>query len=204
MHSDGSTAVFAVDVAIPPPSHVRNRLSELNVQTLGPPAGFRFGPTRLPHLTLAQQFVSRDRLNELATKLGALLNQEDCFELVTTTVSMPRLTSTLGIELNPALVSLHHRIMDLLIPFHADGDGYEAFFTNGDPPRPADLEWVRGFRRRSAYASFDPHITLGVGKVGGEVSPLQFVATHVWLFHLGRFCTCRQTLERWTLTALPR
>ncbi len=204
MRSDDQSQYLAVDVAIIPPSTVQQRLSELNRQTLEPPEGFRFGPTRVPHLTLAQQLVARDRISELATELGALLRHEHPIDLTATAVSVPRRTASLGIAPSPSLTSLHERIMDLLLPFRTAGDEHAKFFADGETPRAADLKWVKEFRQRSAYASFDPHITLGLGRIEHAMTPFAFVADHVGLYHLGRFCTCRQALASWTLTARSR
>ena len=201
--SAGHSTTVAIDVAIIPPEAVRQRLAELNARTQSPPDGFRFGPTRLPHLTIAQQLVGRAHVRALIDQLGALLERIDPIVLTTTAVSMPERTSSLGIAPNPSLSDLHTEVMNLLQPFHADGEGHDAFvvFTDGDRARPDDVAYVTGFRRRSAYASFAPHVTLGIGPVGGTVSPLTFVADHVGLYHLGHFCTCRQALAAWTLTA---
>lgn len=205
MQATDNSPTLAVDVAILPPPAVRRQLAELNSQTLAPPAGFRFGPTCLPHLTLAQQLIRRERVGTLATALSALLEQERPLELMTTTVAVPHLSATLGIAPSSALTRLHRRIMDLLVPFQTGDDGHDAFIIDRDvkPPRPSDLEWVKTFRRRSAYASFDPHITLGVGAVG-DLAPFAFVGDTIELYHLGRFCTCRAVLASWTLTAQSR
>ena len=205
MQATDNSPALAVDVAILPPPPVRQQLAELNRQMLAPPSGFRFGPTCLPHLTLAQQLVRSERVGALAEALGSLLEPEGPLELMTTTVAVPHFSATLGIAPSAALTGLHRRIMDLLVPFQTDDDGHDAFIIDkdGEPPRPSDLEWVRAFRRRSAYESFDPHITLGVGAVG-DLAPFAFVGDTVELYHLGRFCTCRAVLASWTLTAQSR
>ena len=196
-------AITAVDIAIVPPENVRERLAALNARTLAPPTGFRFGSTRLPHITLAQQCVRRSDLGKLESALGALLAREVPVEISATAISRPSTTAVLGVALTPSLASLHRRIMDVLLRFPAADPAPGAFFTDGEPPRPADCDWVRNFRRRSAHARFEPHITLGVGCVDAEAPMPAFSGDHIGLFHLGRFCTCRGKLAEWTLTA-PR
>ena len=90
--------------------------------------------------------------------------------------------------------------MDALLPFEAGPGDASAFHSNGEPPRPADLEWVSRFREQASHADFDPHITLGVGAAPGAAAALDAVADRVALCHLGRYCTCRRVLAEWTLT----
>ena len=75
-----------------------------------------------------------------------------------------------------------------------------AFVSGGEPPRESDLTWVKQFRSHATYAHFDPHITLGVGTIATPLAPTNFVATELAVCHLGRLCTCRRILARWTLT----
>ena len=87
----------------------------------------------------------------------------------------------------------------------ADRNGAEdAFWTDGNAPRSADIEWVATFRQQSALQRFDPHITIGVGALNARVAPTSFVATQLAMCQLGRFCTCRRVLRAWTLTASER
>jgi hypothetical protein len=58
---------------------------------------------------------------------------------------------------------------------------------------------VSGFRRKSSFRAFNPHITLGHGKRAPVVEPFAFDATTIAACHLGRFCTCRQVLRAWEL-----
>jgi len=59
--------------------------------------------------------------------------------------------------------------------------------------------WVTGFRLKSAFGAFTPHITLGHGEHLPEIEPFEFEATTIAACHLGRFCTCRKVLREWRL-----
>ena len=203
MGKDGQVATRAVDVAIIPPLQVQQRLVPLNASTLAPPDGFRFGPTRLAHLTIAQQFIEGTQLPTLIDQVAALLEPIGPVQLTTTTVSKHGSASTLGIAPSPSLTDLHSQVMDLLKAFEGNGEQQDrsAFFTAGDTPRSNDITYVTDFRRFSAYTGYDPHITLGIGEVRQSVPQITFVADRIGLYHLGTFCTCRRALADWTLTA---
>ena len=196
--------VTAVDVALLPTPDLRRRLLTINRTLAPPPIGFRFDRTHLPHLTLAQQFVRDDDIERLSRRIRRTLQGHRPLALTTTEASVVGTASTLGVERTAALMDLHRRLMDLLIPFDTDEGGVEAFEADGDTPRDADVAWVRGFRERAAYDRFSPHWTLGVGRVDTPVDAHTSVASDVALLSLGRFCTCRRVLASWTLTASDR
>ena len=195
---------MAIDVALLLPDTLNLSLTALN-RTLRPaPDGFYFDSTHLPHLTLVQQVVNANDLKEITCAVDEALQHQAPLELVTTHVSRHHVSSTLGVGLTDPLAALHRHLMDRLESFSTGGDGREAFWADGDLPRVDDVEWVVSFRERSAFDRFDPHITIGSGRVTAQINPTPFVATQLALCHLGRFCTCRRVLRVWTLTAPER
>ncbi len=207
--SHGSSDAVAIDVVLIPPPALDQYLRALNTHLAPPPEGFRFDETHLPHVTLVQLLVLRDRLEEMATAIEDVLGTQRALALHTTSITHGPAVSTLGVAPSPALDLLHRQLARRLDPFAValppDGsrDSYDAFVDSGEPARPSDLEWVRRFRERSAYDRFDPHWTLGVGRLDISVEPMAFAADRVALCHLGRFCTCRKTLDWWTLASNP-
>lgn len=59
--------------------------------------------------------------------------------------------------------------------------------------------WVTGYRLKSSFGAFTPHISLGHGDQPPAIEPLTFTATMVAACHLGRFCSCRTILRSWEL-----
>ena len=63
--------------------------------------------------------------------------------------------------------------------------------------------WVTGYRLKSSFHHFEPHITLGHGSADPgavpRIEPFTFDADTVAVCHLGRHCTCRKVLRSWTL-----
>ena len=195
---------MAIDVALLVPDTLGRVLIGLNRTLQPPPDGFHLDETHLPHLTLAQLFVRARHLAEITQVVGTVLQTQAPLAVATTQVSCQRVSTTLGVTGSDELVALHRRLMDRLEPFRTNDGGAEAFWTDGDVPRAADVSWVATFREQAAFHRFDPHITIGVGQLDGEVDRTPFVATEVALCHLGRFCTCRRVLTAWTLTAQRR
>ena len=198
------STVLAIDVAILVPPALRQALTRLNVMLAGPPDGFRFDDTHLPHITLAQQFVHTAHLAAVSRTVGDLTRDLSAFALETSDVSHGRTASTWQVRPTPTLVRLHRHLMDALRRFDAGHATLASFMANHEPPRAADLDWVTTYRAQAAYDRFDPHITLGVGALPATPEPARFVATHLALCHLGRHCTCRRLIARWSLTRSDR
>ena len=190
---------IAVDVAILLSGAARTVLERLNAEfDYAPGAGFRFGPSCHPHVTLSQHFVDRERLSEVRRLVGGVVGRLDRFELRVTGARAGRTAQVLAVEASAPLGQLHERLMDALRHEEVAGDA-AAFQASAAPARPADVAWVEGFRARSSYARYDPHVTVGIGPRPLSTAPFDFPVEEIALCRLGRFCTCRDRLASWTL-----
>ena len=193
--------LLAVDVAVLLPDPLLQPLLRLNAALLPPPDGFRFDNTHLPHVTLAQLFVAGAQLPGVIQETAATLRSVPPLRLLPAGLSRGRTASSVRLEPTDRLIGLHARLMDRLRRFEsAQGDATAFLAADGLPARDADVEWVHEFRTHAAYDRFDPHVTIGVGRLP-EPGPLPAAdATRVALCQLGRFCTCRHVLAEWSLT----
>ena len=191
-------ALVAIDVAILPPRSILDYAVRLSAAL--PPAesqGLLLNDTNRPHITLTQQVVAAVEIPAVLASVTAVV---DGRAPVSLRVSGPgRGASSVWMRIEPAkeLTDLHRALMDALRPFEQPG-ATAAAFSGGDP-RPGDLKWVAEFRRRSSYSRYTPHITLGHAYQAPHVDPVAFTAATVALCRLGRFCTCRELLDSWTL-----
>ncbi len=190
---------IAVDVAILLSGDARTVVEHLNAGfDHAPDAGFRFDASHHPHVTLSQHFVRRGRLAEVRRLVGGVVGRFEAFEARVTGARAGRTSQVLAVEAPAALEQLHERLMDALRNEEVAGDA-AAFQTDGEPARPADVAWVEGFRERSSYARYDPHVTVGIGPRPLSAAPFRFPVEEIALCRLGRFCTCRDRLASWTL-----
>ena len=189
----------AIDVAILLTGAARDVAQRLNARFPGGPTdGFRFDGTHHAHVTLAQQFVDQPQLPAVYGVVAAVLANHAPLALRVTGAHAGRTAQALAIAPAPALQRLHERVLDALEPFEVPGDA-TAFQSDDAPARPADVEWVTRFRHDSGYASFNPHVTIGVGPDPITPATVAFTAREIAVCRLGRFCTCRDALARWTL-----
>jgi 2'-5' RNA ligase len=189
--------LVALDVAILPPADVARRAMEYSAalpQEEEP--ALQLDDSRLPHITLTQQFVREEELETAFGQIDEVLRDRTAFTLHVTGGEKSGHTVWMTIERTPEIIELHEALLEALRGVERPGGTPAAFV---DDARAADVLWVAGFRLKSSFGSFTPHITLGHGGEPPSIAPFSFEARTIAACHLGRFCTCRQVLREWTL-----
>ena len=189
----------AIDVAILLTGAARDVAQRLNARFPGGPTdGFRFDGTHHAHVTLGQHFVDQPQLPAVYGVVAASLANHAPLALRVTGARAGRTAQALAVTPTAALQRLHEQLLDALQPFEVSGDA-TSFQSDGLPARAADVQWVTRFRHDSGYASFNPHVTIGIGPDPITPATVAFTAREIAVCRLGRFCTCRDVLARWTL-----
>ena len=191
--------LIALDVALLPPPDVSAKAVSLSAAL--PPddfQGLRLDDAHLPHVTLTQLFARVNELDEVLARVDEVVRDRAPMTLRVTGGGHAASSVSLAIERTPPLVTLHERLMEALRGLERP-DGGTAAFVDAEG-RMRDVLWVAGYRLKSSFHHFAPHITLGHGPRPPAVEPFSFQADTVALCHLGRFCTCRRILRQWTLS----
>src|SRR4029434_5931483 len=94
-------------------------------------------------------------------------------------------TVWMQIDRSTPVVALHEALMEALRGVERPG-GTPAAFADGDA-RVRDLLWVSGYRLKSSFGAYTPHITLGHGAQPPHIDPFEFTADTVAICQLGRF-----------------
>ena len=189
--------LIALDVAILPPPEVSRRAIALSATLPQEEPPLRLDATHLPHVTLTQQFVRENELELAFSHVDGVLRTRPPVRMTTIGAGREGHTIWIAIERTPELIALHEQLMEALRGLERPEGTPAAFFD--DDARLADVLWVSGFRLKSSFGAFQPHITLGHGDEPPSIEPFTFEATAVAACHLGRHCTCRQVLREWTL-----
>jgi hypothetical protein len=190
--------LLALDVAVLPPADVAAQAMAASAAL--PPAefqGLRLDEDHLPHITLTQMFARSNELDEVLARVDEIVRTVSPMTLQITGGGQGTNSVWMEVEKSPALVQLHERLMEALRGLERPDAGTGAFF---DPDaRLRDVLWVTGYRLKSSFHHYTPHITLGHGTEPPPIEPRSFRADTVAVCHLGKFCTCRKVLRRWTL-----
>ncbi len=192
--------LVALDVAILVPAAIATPARALSrVPAGGRPDALRLDDRHLPHVTLAQQFVERARLDELFAQLDRILRHEPAVPLHVTGAVLNHRTAWLAIDCTPDLQRLHELVMKAIEAFASPEGDATAFHADDEEVRRQDVDWVQNYREEAAYAHYHPHVTIGHGDRAPEVAPIDAVGDRVAGCELGRFCTCRAVLREWHL-----
>jgi 2'-5' RNA ligase len=189
--------ILAVDAALLLSAEAADRVRRLNELMYAERSdGFVFGPTRVPHITLAQLYVRRTNLLDAIRRLDAVFREVRPLELsVARLVGRDQVVS-LRIRRTAELMHLHAAIMDQMKSIAETEGSVEAFYGAGDKARETDVTYVAAFRKRASYSRYIPHVTLGYGQPPVPDVFMDFECGEAGLFRLGRFCTCRQFTQR--------
>jgi len=192
--------VIAIDIAILPPRELATRAIALSAALPADESqGLLLGADRLPHITLTQQFVPDEALDDLVAQIDRVLRDREPLGLRVIGGGKGSNSVWMAIARTPALVDLHEQLLQATESYEATTGDESAFFDND--ARDRDVRWVREFRRESSVDRFTPHITLGHASKPPILESIDFVATTVAVCHLGRFCTCRRVIRAWDLGA---
>ena len=193
------SSLLALDVAILPPPEISQLAVELSAGIdRDSDDDLQLGSDQLPHITLTQQFVRAEEVGAAIESLDSALARTIRLQLRITGGGRMNRSLWIAIERSPALVELHDGLMATLARFEQPV-GSAAAFVDGNA-RPGDIRWVAGYRAKSSFAAYTPHITLGHGNDGPPaIATRVFTATTVAACHLGRFCTCQRVLRAWEL-----
>lgn len=197
-------ALLALDVALLPPPDVTQRALDLSASLPEEASkGLRLDSGHLPHVTLTQLYVRENELETAFERIGDVLREQHPLRVLVTGGGQSNHTVWMTIERTPDLVALHERLMEALRGVERQHGGPGAFFEGEG--HVGDVLWVAGYRLKSSLEKFEPHITLGHAAQPPAIDAFAFDASTVAACHLGRFCTCRHVLRRWTLPYLsPR
>lgn len=194
------TDLIALDVALLPPPGVSQRAIAISASL---PAehfqGLRLDESHLPHITLTQMFARTNELDEVFARVDDVVRKCSPMTLRMTGGGQGTNAVWMEVEKTPALVQLHEQLMEALRGLERPDGGTGAFFD--EDARLRDVWWVTGYRLKSSFHHYTPHITLGHGSTPPVIEPMGFEADTVAVCHLGKFCTCRRVLREWKLSS---
>lgn len=190
--------LVAIDVALLPPADVIAQAIAANAAL--PRSGFqglRLDDHHLPHVTLTQQFVDTLQMDEVFERVEAVARRHAPIPIHVTGAGRSRNTVWMAIEKKGPLAALHQDLMNTLLTLERSGGSPHAFVSRN--ARPGDVAWVGGFRQKSSFDAYVPHVTIGHSTATPSIEARDFSAARLAVCHLGRFCTCRKVFAEWVL-----
>ncbi len=192
---------IAVDVVLLPDEAMTNRTIELSAK-LVEKFGRKIALSKedcLPHISLAMGCIDERDVAAIGKVLTAIAERCTISELKitgihTSTNSRGETVSVFEVEKTRELQSLHEKVMEKVQPYFSSAVTSDMIYGDEELAR-TTLEWIEGYREKSSFAKFFPHITIGYGEAQEQVFPIEFSALKLALCHLGNHCTCRKVLS---------
>lgn len=156
---------------------------------------------QLPHISLLMGGAEEDKITEIWSQTINILKDFQPFPIIINELRIMNTYSGLHIEKSEDLVRLHTNLVDRLVP-QLNYNNDLSTLANPKNAQEKSLFWVNGYPENSAKENFNPHITLGDGKLNdlSQINlPIEFQATKIAICHLGNYCTCYEILEEFDL-----
>jgi hypothetical protein len=196
---------IAVDVVLLPDEAMTNLAIRINRQLTG---GRRAAIVLnrhdcLPHISLAMGSMgAEDVARAEATLRGlaahAAVKTLRVVGLASAGGDCAAMTSLLKVETTDGLQGFHSRVMTEMAPLLSRE--VTAEMVCDEQVATSTLAWIARYREDASFERYDPHITIGFGRVETETAfPVTFQVTRLALCHLGNHCTCRKVLASTTL-----
>ena len=209
-------SVTAIDIALEPDATMLQHAKDANARLLKSfPDGFTLDETHHPHVTMLQQFVRTDDLDEVFAAANAVLAKEKPTAWTLKAFKYYYIPSPpiglAGIVVEPT--EDLHRLQDELIaavkPYTVKTGTPSAFFSEegGRDIQKSLIEYVADFVTVAAGERFNPHVTIGAGTetylnkmLAEPFESFTFSATGASVYQLGSFGTARKELKALPLT----
>lgn len=188
---------LAIDIVLIPPKDIINLAIETNQKLEKQNQRIPLHAQKcLPHISLAMAVVEKQNLNSIIKKVEkhSLRLQNQDFALLSiyeTKLLSGEIISGWNLSKSKEIQNLHENCMEILKPFSENKFQLNALF-NGKFADEITLDFIRNFEKHSAFQNFNPHITIGFGKLKKLPKILHFKAKQIAVFQLGNYCTCQK------------
>ena len=99
------------------------------------------------------------------------------------------------------LSDFHKEIMNKLKTYFSYDEVNKSMFADPDDVDDRVLNWVKDYPIQSAFDNYEPHISLGFGRINQCIElPLHFKISKLAMYHLGNFGACQKEISSYELT----
>ena len=164
--------VTAIDIALEPDATMIQHAKDANARLLKSfPKGFALDATHHPHISILQQFVRTDQLDNLYVAVNNIFAKEKAagwklkafkyYYIPSPPISLAEIV----VEPDADLHRLQNEIIEAVKPFTAKTGTSAAFFSDdeGRDIQEFLISYVEHFVQIAAGEKFNPHVTTGVG-----------------------------------------
>jgi 2'-5' RNA ligase len=205
------SAVTAIDIALEPDATMMQHARAANARLLKAfPEGFALDASHHPHITMLQQFVRTEDLDQVYAAAAKVLAREKPTSWKLTAFKYyyipdpPNGVAGIVVEPTADLLRLQQKLLDAVGPFTAKTGTAAAFMSTeeGRDIQQSLIEYVTNFVLIASGNKFNPHVTIGVGTeaylkemLAEPFEAFAFSPTGASVYQLGTFGTARKELK---------
>jgi 2'-5' RNA ligase len=206
-------AVTAIDVLLLPDATMIVHAKAANARLRkNYPGGFALDAAHHPHVTLLQRYVRTKDLDDVFTAVQRVFDKERPagWQLEATGYYFLNFDNMglagIVIKPTPDLRRLQQDVVDAVAPYTVRDGGSKAYVTSRDAPEvnAPTLQYVKTFVPARTGKDFNPHVTVGVGRLdfvaqmkAARFKSFKFKVTGAAVYHLGNFGTAQTRLWEW-------
>lgn len=207
-------SIIAINIALVPEANMTNYAKNINQELRKIyPQGFELNDSHHPHITLLQQYVKKDDLENIYRDLSGILTTTTTEKWIFNSdkFSIHPINNTMGallLDVVPTskLAALQNKIIMAMQPYLLSSATADAFDSSENEPQinQFTFDYVRNFVSNSAGKNYHPHITLGLAPIEilnnfRNQKPLvsSFSPARISIFQLGNNGTARRQLTTW-------
>jgi 2'-5' RNA ligase len=156
---------------------------------------------QIPHISLLMGVAHEETLKEIWGSALAISADLQPFTISIDEIRIKKSYSGLHINKSNELAKLQIKLIESIAPLLTHNSSINDFA--GEYIAEKSTAWVNKYIENSSGDNFDPHITLGDGKLNDLSTielPISFTAETFALCHLGNYCTCHTVLQKTKLS----
>jgi 2'-5' RNA ligase len=212
--------VTAIDVLLLPDETMVKHAKAANARLRADyPEGFALDAAHHPHITLLQRYVRTQDLDRIYAAVNRVLAKERPagWRLQATGYYFLNFEGAglagIVIKPTPALRRLQREVIAAVKPFTVREGASAAYVTTAAAPEvnAATLQYVKMFIPQRNGKNFNPHVTVGVGRLkfvsemkAAPFEKFEFEVSGAAVFHLGNFGTAQKQLWKWQPAAAAK
>lgn len=188
----------AVDIVILPPAEINDLAIASSESLVGAKYIKLNNRHQLPHISLLMGGLREDKIVSFWEKAARIISEYKGIELVINEIRIRAGYTGFHLDKGGALAELHRELYEELSNEMDFNVNLDSVAINDGEVLGKTLKWVNGFAKNSALERFDPHITIGDGKLEDTSHielPMTFKAERFALAHLGNLCTVNNVLS---------
>ena len=190
---------IGVNIALIPDKEMYDRCIDLSNQLAQQGSDYILGQDAVPHISLIHGVTYTQQLLDDVTSISSIFENISMYyrplnlRANDTFVGPMSGSFWLKVEKSQEIMRLQRELIERLGPFLTYDATKEMFVNPSEITE--EIQWVKDFPVKSSLDKYNPHITLGYGKLENLDLPIDFRANTLAIYQLGKVNSCQREIK---------